>query len=129
MVHYLSALHTRLRELRARQRELDEKRDEALDEMSQAGDRLFDPLTMDHYMGDLRRILQSASFLECKNFLGTFIRRIDFNRQHVGIEYTVPVPAGDGLTNTAEVLSVRGVGSAGRIRTYDPPVNSRLLYH
>ena len=122
-------LAPRLKELRPRQRELSGKKDEALDEMNQTGDTLFDPLAMEDYLGDLRRVLQSASFLECKTFLGSFIRRIDFNKQQVGIEYTMPVLAGDGSTKTTEVLSVRGVGSAGRIRTYDPPVNSRLLYH
>ena len=58
-----------------------------------------------------------------------FIRRIDFNRQEVGIEYTMPIPASDVTTKISEVLSVRGVGSAGWIRTSDPSVNSRLLYH
>ena len=106
-------LAPRLKELRARQRELDEKKDEALDEMNQRGDSLLDPMAMAHYLGDLRRILESASFLECKTFLGTFIRRIDFNRQQVGIEYTAPIPTGDGSTKTTEVLRVRGVGSAG----------------
>jgi hypothetical protein len=24
---------------------------------------------------------------------------------------------------------VEGIGSSGRIRTYNPPVNSRMLYH
>ena len=74
-------------------------------------------------------MLQSASFLERKTFLGSFIRRIDFTRQEVGIEYTMPIPVGDGSTKTTEVLSVRRVGSAGWIRTSDPSVNSRLLYH
>ena len=32
-------------------------------------------------------------------------------RQQVGIEYTMPVPAGDGLTKKTEVLRTRGVGS------------------
>ena len=106
-------LAPRLKELRARQRELDGKKDEALDEMNKTEDSLFDPLEMVHYLGDLRRILQSASFLECKTFLGSFIRRIDFNKQQIGIEYTAPVPAGNGSSKTTEVLSVRGVGSAG----------------
>ena len=97
--------------------------------MNQRGDSLLDPMAIARYLGDLRRILQSASFLECKTFLGSFIRRIDFNRQQVGIEYTAPIPAGDGSTKTTEVLRVRGVGSAGRIRTYDQSVNSRPLYH
>ena len=122
-------LAPRLKELRARQRELDGKKDEALDEMNKTEDSRFDPLEMVHYLGDLRRILQSASFLECKTFLGSFIRRIDFNKQQTGIEYTAPVLAGNGSTKTAEVLSVRGIGSAGWIRTSDPSVNSRLLYH
>ena len=107
-------LAPRLKELRARQRELSGKKDEALDEMNQTGDTFFDSLVMEDYLGDLRRVLQSASFLECKTFLGTFIRRIDFNRQQVGIEYTMPILAADGSTKTTEVLSVRGVGSPSR---------------
>ena len=27
------------------------------------------------------------------------------------------------------LTSLKGVGSPGRIRTYNPPVNSRMLYH
>ena len=122
-------LAPRLKELRARQRELDAKKDEALDEMNQRGDSLPDPIAFRHQLGELKEILQSASFLERKTFLGSFIRRIDFNKQEVGIEYTMPIPVSDGSTKTAEVLSVRGVGSAGRIRTCDQSVNSRPLYH
>ena len=122
-------LAPRLKELRARQREIDEKKDEALDEMNQTDGSVFDQVEMNHYLEDLRTILQSASFLQCKTFLGTFIRRIDFSKEQVGIEYTVPVPIGNRLTKTTEVLPVRGVGSAGRTRTYDQSVNSRPLYH
>ena len=122
-------LAPRLKELRARQREIDEKKDEALDEMNQTDGSVFDPLAMNHYLEDLKTILQSASFLQCKTFLGTFIRRIDFTKEQVGIQYTVPVPIGNGLTEMTEVLPVRGVGSAGRTRTYDQSVNSRPLYH
>ena len=122
-------LAPRLKELRARQRELDEKKDEALDEMNQRGDSLLNPTAFRSHLGDLKGMLQSASFLERKTFLGSFIRRIDFTRQEVGIEYTMPIPVGDGSTKTTEVLSVRRVGSAGWIRTSDPSVNSRLLYH
>ena len=38
-----------------------------------------------------------------------------FTEQEVGIEYTMPIPVSDGSTKTTELLSVRGVGSAGRI--------------
>ena len=122
-------LAPRLKELRARQRELDEKKDEALDEMNQRDDSLPDAMAFRHHLGELKEILQSASFLERKSLLGSFIRRIDFNRREVGIEYTMPIPVSDGSTKTAEVLSVRGVGSPGRTRTYDQSVNSRPLYH
>ena len=108
-------LAPRLKELRARQRELDEKKDEALDEMNQRRDSLLNPTAFRSHLGDLKGMLQSASFLERKTFLGSFIRRIDFTRQEVGIEYTMPIPVGDGSTKTTEVLSVRRVGSAGRI--------------
>ena len=32
------------------------------------------------------------------------------------------------LIRTGEEGQLGGVGSSGRIRTYDPPVNSRMLY-
>ena len=121
-------LAPRLKQLRAEQRELIEKRDEALGDVNQAGQMPFDAIKMEQCVQDLRSLLQSASFLECKTFLGTFIRRIDFDRQRVGIEYTVPIPSGDELTATTEVLSVRLDGSRGRTRTCDMAVNSRPLY-
>ena len=98
-----------------------------MDEMDQAVDQAFDALAMEHCVEDLRRLLHSSSFLECKTLLATFIKRIELNRRPSGVEYTVP--DGDGLPATAEVLSGRRLGSPSRIRTYDPPVNSRLLYH
>ena len=85
--------------------------------MKHAADTPLDSLAIEHYVEDLRNLLQSASFLQCKAFLGAFIRRIEFNRQQVGIEYTAPIPARNGLTATAEVLNVRRIGSPGRIQT------------
>ena len=34
----------------------------------------------------------------------------------------------DALELAEDVTGQEGVGSPGRIRTYDPPVNSRMLY-
>ena len=121
-------LAPRLKELRARQREIEEKKDEALDQMNQGDGSRFDPSAMDRYVEDLRATLQSASFLECKTFLRTFIRRIDFDKEEIGIEYTAPAPSCNGLIGTTEVLRRRGGGSPGRTRTYDQSVNSRPLY-
>ena len=100
-------LAPRLEELRAEQRELNEKRVEALDDMNQSDQTPFDAIQMEHYIQDLRSLLHSASFPESKAFLGTFIRRIDSDKEQVGIEYTFPTPAGDGLTATKELLNVR----------------------
>ena len=119
-------LAPRLKDLRAEQRELNEKRDEALDDMNQGGQTPFDTILMEHYVHDLGTLLQSASFLESKTFIGTFIRRIDFDKEQVGIEYTLPIPAGGELTATKEFLSIREDGSPSRIRTYDLAVNSRI---
>ena len=121
-------LAPRLKELRAEQRELNEKRDEALDDMNQADQTPLDAILMEHYVQDLRTLLQSASFLESKTFIGTFIRRVDFDKEQVGIEYALPILAAAELTATKEFLSIREDGSPGRIRTYDLAVNSRPLY-
>ncbi len=48
---------------------------------------------------------------------GAFIRRIEFDRRQVGIKYTAPIPAGEGLTTTAEAPSIRGNGTPARTRT------------
>ena len=48
---------------------------------------------------------------------GAFIRRIEFDRRQVGIKYTVPIPAGEGLTTMAEALGIRGNGTPARTRT------------
>ena len=42
------------------------------------------------------------------------------NRQEVGIEYTMPVPVGDGSKKKTEVLRIRGIGSPARppLRTF-----------
>ncbi len=122
-------LAPRLKQLRAEQRELNEKRDDALDDMNQVDQTPFDAIQIEQYIQDLRNLLQSASFLESKTFLGTFIRRIDFDKERVGIEYTFPIQAGNELTATKEVLNVRRLGSPSRTRTCSLAVNSRPLYH
>ena len=67
---------------------------------------------------DLSSLLQSASLLECKTFLGAFMRRIEFDTRQVGIEYTAPIPAGAGLNTTAEALGVRESGSRSKRLPY-----------
>ena len=76
----------------------------------------------------MQLLLRSASFLECKTFLVSFVRRVEFDRQQVRIEYTTPVTLANELTARSEVPHGGSVGSPSRIRTYDLAVNSRPLY-
>ena len=124
----IDELAPRLKELRAEQRELNEKRNETLDEMNLEGHKPIDSVAMEKYVTDLRILLQSASFLECKAFLASFVRRLEYDRQQVRIEYTIPITLGEELTAGSEVPHGGSVGSPSRIRTYDLAVNSRPLY-
>ena len=67
--------------------------------------------------------------MEQKAFLRSFVRMVEFDQREVAIEYTIPVPVGKGTTAEREVLSIEGVGSPSRTRTYNLAVNSRPLYH
>ena len=122
-------LAPRLRQLRAEQRQLKERQDEALDELSLAGEHRLSLKATQEYAGDLKNLLQSSSFMESKAFLRSFVRRVEFSRREVAIEYTVPVRPEKVLTGNDKVPNTGRVGSAGRIRTYDQSVNSRPLYH
>ena len=125
----IDVLAPRLKELRADQRLLKERQDEALDEMRGCGDPQIEISSTQEYVDDLKGLLGSASFMESKTFLGSFIRRVEFGSGEVGIEYTIPSPTGKALDGREIVPNTGRVGSAGWIRTSDPSVNSRLLYH
>ena len=60
-------------------------------------------------------------------FLNSFIRRINIKDSEAEIEYTCPIGIYGNRKN--EVLSMTRIGSRGRARTFNPTVNSRVLYH
>ena len=122
-------LAPRLKQLRTEQREIKQKQDETLDEFNKASDRSFSLEATQEYVRELRCLLKSTSFLESKTFLGSFVRRVEFNGTEVGIEYTVPIRPDKVFTGSNEVPNTGSTGSAGRIRTCDQSVNSRPLYH
>ena len=107
-------LAPRLKELRAEQRELSENMDEARDDVNQVGHEPLDAVAMEKYVADLQNLLQSASFMECKAFLASFVRRVEFDKRQVRIEYTAPVALENGLTDTTEVRNVGNAGTPGR---------------
>ncbi len=121
-------LAPRLKELREQQRDLNERKEEAKEQNSLHGIRALDPSAIEKTASDLQDLLSSASFLESKSFLSSFVRTVEFDRQSVSIEYTMPVELSRVLTNEEEVPNVGSVGSPSRIRTYDLAVNSRPLY-
>ena len=121
-------LAPRLKELRAEQRELREKTDEALDDINQAGHEPLDVVAMEKYVAELQGLLQSATFQESKAFLASFVRRVEFDKQQVRIEYTVPVALENGLTDTTEVRNVGKAGTPGRTRTAGTRFRKPLLY-
>ena len=69
----LDDLAPRLKELRAQQRELQEKRDGLLDKMNNETTQVIDFKMIEEYVADLKGLLESASFLEQKAFL-KFVR-------------------------------------------------------
>ena len=121
-------LAPRLKELRAQQRELQEKRDELLNKMNNETAQVVDLEAIKGYVSDLKKLLGSASFLEQKAFLRSFVKRVEFNPPQVAIDYTIPLPLEDGLTSSKEVLRINKSGSPSWIRTSDLAVNSRPLY-
>ena len=121
-------LAPRLKELRAQQREMSGKIDEALDDMNQVGHRPLDVAAMEKHLADLQNLLQSATFQESKTFLASFVRRVEFDKQQVSIEYTVPVASGSASSERAEVRRIGRTGTPGRIRTRDPLLRRQPLY-
>ena len=121
-------LAPRLKELRAQQRELQEKRDELLDKMNNETAQVIDMKAIKEYVSDLKGLLGSASFLQQKAFLRSFVKRVEFTSPQVSIDYTIPLPVGDGLTSSKEVLRIDKRGSPTWIRTTNLAVNSRSLY-
>ena len=121
-------LAPRLKEVRSDQKTLLDKQAGALAQLNEAGPPDIDPPKLRRLVTDLRSILGSGTFLESKTFLQSFIRKVEYTKTEVAIEYAVPVNLAGELTGTKEVLNTRTVGSRGRIRTCDLAVNSRPLY-
>ena len=123
----LEDLAPRIKELRAQQNELEDRRSELLDKMNEKAPDSLNTKQVQEYVSSLRTLLASSSFIERKSFLRSFVKRIELDEPRVVIDYTMPLPI-NGLTSKEEVLCIDKIGSAGRTRTYDQAVNSRPLY-
>jgi site-specific DNA recombinase len=109
-------LAPRIKELRAQQIELSEKKSHLSKKMTEGTPEPLDAKIIKSYVTSLKTLLASNSFIEQKTFLRSFIKRIELNEPDIVIDYTVPIPA-KGLTTSEEVLRIDKLGSPTRIRT------------
>ena len=79
-------LAPRLKELRAEQKALLEKQDEALFQMDESAPPEVDLPRLRKLVADMKAILESSTFLESKAFLRSFIRKVEYTKSEVGIE-------------------------------------------
>ena len=112
-------LAPRLKELRAPQRTLGERRDQAPAETNQPACAELDLPKVRQYAGEIRSLLESSTFLESKTFLASFVRKVEYTKKDVAIEYTTPVLAGTGLNGDREVLNTNRDGCPAWVRTRD----------
>ena len=101
----------RVRELRAEQTRLQRSREEALAELEDSRPTGLDAEEVLRYTQDLKALLSEGTFTEQKDFLRSFIRRIDLGPGQVVIEYTIPLPAEKDRTSEREILSIERLGS------------------
>ena len=70
------------------------------------------------YVEDLRALLGSASILEQKAFLKSFVKRIDVSNSEITVNYTLSLPPIESDGETVPVLAFIQDGWGTRIRTW-----------
>jgi site-specific DNA recombinase len=123
----LNDLAPRIRELKARQDELNKARIEVEAEMVARGFEQVDAAVVKAYAQDLRGLLEEADLTERKAFLRSFVRRIEIDRDRVTIHYNLPQPQEERLDKGAEVLPIDTHGGAGGTRTPDLLTASQMF--
>ena len=125
----ISDLAPRLKELSSQQQELIGKRNELAKIVNDERPRPIDLDTVKEYVLNLKGLLESASLLERKMLLRSFVKNVAVDFPKITIDYYIPLPGQDLLNNSREVLSIKKQSSPTRIRTSNLAVNSRPLYH
>ena len=83
---------------------------------------------MRHYVEDLRYLLGSATIMEQKAFLKSFVKGIDISNSEVTVNYTLPIPPLNADKETVGVLAFIQSGEPSGIRTPDTLIKSQVLY-
>jgi hypothetical protein len=112
-------LAPRIRELVSRKNELGARRDEAMQTLEAKRMEIQDVEVIRRYVEDLRSLLGSASIVEQKAFLRSFVKSIEVGHEEATIHYTIPMPLENSADDKIGVLSLIRNGSAYRIRTGD----------
>ena len=111
-------LAPRIRALVNKKAELQGARDEAIEALNGKQFDIGDIQVLRRYVQDLRALLGSASILEQKAFLKSFVKRIDVSSSEVTLDYTLPMPPIESDSETVPVLAFIQDGWGTRIRTW-----------
>ena len=71
------------------------------------------------YTKDLKVLIEESNTAKRKSFLCSFIKRIEINRNAVGVHYHLPLPQNEKEDGVPEVLPMVTLGGAEGIRTPD----------
>jgi site-specific DNA recombinase len=123
----LEDLAPRIKQVRTQIKELQDHKSELIDKNDNNSSPIISHDGVKGYVRSLNELLRSPSFLEQKAFLRSIIKTVRVDEPQVEIEYRLP-PEKE-LTNSEGVLSIGGLGSPTRARTWNLAVNSRALYH
>ena len=110
-------LAPRIRALVAKKAELQGAREEAIEALLAKRFDIEDMQVIRSHVEDLRALLGSASILEQKAFLKSFVKRIDVSNSEVTVDYTLPMPPIESDSEIVPVLAFIQNGWGTRIRT------------
>lgn len=110
-------LAPRIRALVAKRAELRSAREQAKEALQAKQFDIEDMQVIRSYVEDLRAVLGSASILEQKAFLKSFVKRIDVSSSEITVNYTLPMPPIESDSETVPVLAFIQNGWGTRIRT------------
>ena len=122
-------LAPRIKSLRAEQEQLSARRRDLVRITETSSVNQTSLAAVRAYASNLSELLGTGTVMEQKTFLRSFVRRIVVGAEEVKIEYTIPITKKKTEPLMEEVLSITSLSSPGRTRTYNPAVNSRMLYH
>jgi len=121
----INELAPRISRLVARKAELNKTRLEAEYAVQEKKLELDDIDVMRRYVEDLKSVLGTASIMEQKRFLKSFVSSVDVSKSEVTVNYTLPMPPLNMYQDTVGVLALGRSGRPYRSRTCDTLIKSK----